>query len=142
MAYQENNGWPLGLRTLNLRNGDFSGSFSFSTLFSSSHCPSSSISSSDYDSDLFGSVSYRRNRTLGSLIGITNELSNRLIVRSRNEESLSTKKSSYKIKDLFSLCLRSNIDFSPVEEAPYSLEQFLEMERRANGTQKKNPMIV
>jgi hypothetical protein len=47
-----------------------------------------------------------------------------------------TTKRNLKIKDLFSLCLRSNLDEDTVAKAP-SLGRFLEMERRANKTQRR-----
>ncbi|KAJ4751164.1 60S ribosomal protein L36 [Rhynchospora pubera] len=138
MAYQENNGWPLGLRTLDyragwIRNRDFSSSVSFSTLFTASD-RLSSVSSTDYGSEQsILSVSNNRNRTLGSLIGIASvlELSNRPI-----NLGSTTSKRSLKIKDLFSLCFRNDIDVNSVAQAP-SLRRFLEMERSANNAHRR-----
>ncbi|KAF3321966.1 hypothetical protein FCM35_KLT14182 [Carex littledalei] len=134
---ENNGGWPLGLRTLDfraglIRNGDFSGSISFSTLFTASD-NLSSVSSSDYGTELFPSVATDRSRTLGSLIGIASmlEFSRKPI----NLRSTTTKR-SLKIKDLFSLCLRNDLDVNSVAKAP-SLGRFLQMERRARNTHRR-----
>jgi hypothetical protein len=81
----------------------------------------------------FSSFPNNQSRTLGSLIGIASmlEFSNRSI----NLGNTTTKR-NLKIKDLFSLCLRSNLDEDSVARAP-SLGRFLEMERSANNTQRR-----
>ncbi|KAJ4842684.1 hypothetical protein Tsubulata_014906 [Turnera subulata] len=138
-------GWPLGLRPLNarvglVRNRDFNGSISFSTLLTGS--PSSSTdSSSDLDTESTGSFFHDKSITLGSLIGVSSilELSRRS-TRGRGAETLRDQKNSnYKSKPwLFSLCSRLTTDALSTNKNTPSLGHFLEAERRAAGTQRRN----
>ncbi|KAI4354450.1 hypothetical protein L6164_003310 [Bauhinia variegata] len=141
MAQQEE-GWPLGLRLLNariglVRNGDFSGSVSFSTMLTSS--PTSSIgSSSDLDTESTGSFFHDKSISLGSLIGISSffELSRRS-TRGRTVETSKDKK-NHKLKPwLFSLCSKLTTDAVIVRDAP-SLGHYLEAERRAASSYRRN----
>ncbi|XVE76357.1 hypothetical protein DITRI_Ditri12bG0165700 [Diplodiscus trichospermus] len=87
-------GWPLILQPLNariglVRNRDFSGSVSFTTLLTAS--PSfSSISSSDLDTESRGSFFHDKSIRLGSLIGISSflEQSSTDAVDANNTQSL------------------------------------------------------
>ncbi|KAI4356464.1 hypothetical protein L6164_000486 [Bauhinia variegata] len=141
MAQQEE-GWPLGLRLLNariglVRNGDLSGSVSFSTMLTGS--PTSSIgSSSDLDTQSTESFFRDKSITLGSLIGISSfiELSRRS-TRGRAVEP-SRDKRNHKLKPwLFSLCSRLTTDAVSVSDAP-SLGHYLEAERRVTSSSRRN----
>ncbi|XP_020523962.1 uncharacterized protein LOC18436065 isoform X2 [Amborella trichopoda] len=78
MAQQEE-GWPLGLQLSGMRvglinniNRDLLESISSNTLITGSlSLSSSSISSSDLDTESSGSFFYDKSITLGSLIGVT-----------------------------------------------------------------------
>ncbi|KAK7290751.1 hypothetical protein RIF29_05402 [Crotalaria pallida] len=147
MAQQEE-GWPLGLRFLNsrvglVRNGDLSGSVSFSSSMLAGSSIHSIDSSSDLDTESTGSFFHGKSITLGSLIGISSflELSRRstrgrLVV----EEPLKDNRKNHKLKPwLFSLCSRLTTDaVVSVNDAP-SLGHYLEAERRAASTYKSNP---
>ncbi|KAL1368313.1 hypothetical protein HN51_022468 [Arachis hypogaea] len=144
MAQQEE-GWPLGLRLLNarigmVRNGDISGSVSFTTMLTSSTTPSID-SSSDLDTQESTGTFFRdRSITLGSLIGISSflTLSRRSATTTMEEPSSSNnkKKNHHKLMKpywLFSLCSKLNTDAVILHsdaDAP-SLGQYLEAERRA-----------
>ncbi|XP_015697458.1 uncharacterized protein LOC102712601 [Oryza brachyantha] len=128
-------GWPLGLGAMNARAGvvrsmDLSGSASFSTAFTSSHCASSSLTSSDFDTESAWSLSRRGGggagggMTLASLIGLVDAM------ESRRRRSTRASRSGKVRALLLSLCLRSHLE--NVRGAP-SLGQFLEMERRASS---------
>ncbi|XP_062207394.1 uncharacterized protein LOC133909121 [Phragmites australis] len=127
MAHEE--GWPLGLGALNVRAGvlggvDLSGSASFSTAFTSSHCPSS-LPSTDFDTE--SALSLPRGgggMTLASLIGLVDAM------ESRRRPSARASRSGKLRALLLSLCLRSHLENG---SAAPSLGQFLEMERRASG---------
>ncbi|KAK4348522.1 hypothetical protein RND71_031277 [Anisodus tanguticus] len=152
-------GWPLGLQPLNVRNRGFNGSISFNTLITGS--PSSSTdSSSDLDTQgLSETVSLSPNRnkstasffhdksiTLGSLIGITSilEFSRRSTIRRtivepiiRDEKINSNNKSR---TWLFSLCSKLSTDavsMNNINSAP-SLGHFLEAERKAANERPNN----
>ncbi|XP_074558284.1 uncharacterized protein At3g17950-like [Curcuma longa] len=142
---QQVGGWPLGLQPLNLRidlvrNVDFSGSLSLSTLITTSPTSSSSSSSSDLDTESAGSFFRDRSSivTLGSLIGITGllDLSSRSL-RRRKENSSSIKKKSNggdhkAAKHWFSsLCAKAQLGGEVDSSADPSLGHFLEAERRA-----------
>lgn len=134
MAQQEE-GWPLGLRPLNarvglVRNRDLSGSISFNTLLTGSPT-SSTISSSDLDTESTGSFFHDKSITLGSLIGVSNilELSRRS-TRGRTAETLREGKNQKPKHWLFSLCSKLTTDAVNVSNTP-SLGHFLEAERRA-----------
>ncbi|XP_028548908.1 uncharacterized protein LOC110097448 isoform X1 [Dendrobium catenatum] len=128
-------GWPLGLQPLSLRLGlirnfDFFDSVSFSSANTGSS-RSTSLTSSDFDSESFGYLSQERNVTLGSFMGIRGsilELSRRPFRRSRRHESLTEKKP--KNKPWFSLCTKPQLEFEK-GDCSQSLGQFLEMERKA-----------
>lgn len=143
MAEQED-GWPLGLRPLNTRVGlfrsrDFSGSISFSTLATGSSS-SSSLSSSDFDTESTGSFFHDRSITLGNLIGVTNILRlSRRSVRDREPRVLHGK--NYKPKMWFSLCAKACANRDSPASTP-SLGQFLEVERRAANSHRmtQNPI--
>ncbi|KAG8376887.1 hypothetical protein BUALT_Bualt09G0110800 [Buddleja alternifolia] len=143
MAQQEE-GWPLGLQPLNVRvglvrNRDINGSLSFNTLLTPSPI-SSSHSSSDLDTESTGSFFHDKSITLGSLIGISNilELSRRS-TRGGITEPVRNKK-NYKTKTWFlSLCSRLSTDAVSINNAP-SLGHFLEAERRAATTCRRNPV--
>ncbi|KAJ7950343.1 60S Ribosomal protein [Quillaja saponaria] len=141
MAQQEE-GWPLGLRPLNaivglVRNHDFSGSVSFSTLLTSSPT-SSTDSSSALDTESTGSFFHHKSMTLGSLIGVSSILEfSRRSIRGRTAGPSRDKK-NHKLKPwLFSLCSKLSTDDVGVGNAP-SLGYFLEAERRAAGTYRRN----
>lgn len=141
MARQEE-GWPLGLRPLNarvgfVRNRDLSGSVSFSTLLTGSPA-SSTISSSDLDTESTGSFFHDTSITLGSLIGVSSilELSRRS-ARGRTAET-SRDRRNYKPKPwLFSLCSKLTTDAVNGSNAP-SLRHFLEAERRTASVYRRN----
>ncbi|KAI9154525.1 hypothetical protein LWI28_027548 [Acer negundo] len=137
MAQQlQEDGWPLGLRPLNarvglVRNGDCSGSVSFSTLLSGS--PSSSTdSSSDLDTESTGSFFHDKSITLGSLIGVSSLLRlSRRSNRRRTTENIRDQK-NYKSKPwLFSLCSKLTTDAVNTNNSGPSLGRLLEAERRA-----------
>ncbi|KAH9735869.1 peptide transporter family protein [Citrus sinensis] len=141
MAQQED-GWPLGLRPLNarvglVRNRNLSGSVSFNTLLTGS--PSSStLSSSDLDTESTGSFFRDKSITLGSLIGVSNilELSRRS-TRRRPTDTLRDQK-NYKPRPwLFSLCSKLTTDAVNTNNTP-SLGHFLEAERRAASIYRRN----
>ncbi|KAL6614189.1 hypothetical protein ACP70R_036459 [Stipagrostis hirtigluma subsp. patula] len=128
MAQEE--GWPLGLGALNVRAGvlrsvDLSGSASFRTDFTSSHCASSSLPSTDFDTESAWSLPRGRGgMTLASLIGLVDAM------ESRRRPSARTSRSGKLRALLLSLCLRSHLENG---SGTPSLGQFLEMERRASG---------
>ncbi|XP_027337117.1 uncharacterized protein At3g17950-like [Abrus precatorius] len=139
MALQEE-GWPLGLRLLNariglVRNGDFSGSISFSTVLTASPTPSTDDSSSVLDTESTGSFFRDKSITLGRLIGISSflELSRRS-TRGRMVEPSKDNKKNHKLRPwLFSLCSKLTTDAVSVNDAP-SLGHYLVAERRAATT--------
>ncbi|CAD6229179.1 unnamed protein product [Miscanthus lutarioriparius] len=123
-------GWPLGLGTLNARAGLLGGanrsgsSASFVTNFTSSHC-ASSLPSTDFDTESAWSLPRTRGGvTLASLIGLVDAM------ESRRRPSARAVRSGKLRALLLSLCLRSHLENG--SGAP-SLGQFLEMERRASG---------
>ncbi|KAG5071595.1 hypothetical protein AAZX31_03G075100 [Glycine max] len=143
MALQEE-GWPLGLRLFNeriglARNGDFSGSVSFSTMLTASPTRSTD-SSSDLDTQSTGSFFRDKSITLGSLIGISSflELSRR---STRGRILVEPSKDNKKINKLrpwlFSLCSMLSTDAVSVNVAP-SLGHYLVAERRAASTHRRN----
>ncbi|KAJ0979444.1 hypothetical protein J5N97_014918 [Dioscorea zingiberensis] len=111
----QDGGWPLGL----VRNLDFSGSLSFSTLITGSSS-SSSVSSSDLDTESTRSFFHERSITLGSIIGF-----------SETQDSLKEKKSQ-KSRACFSLCSMTQFINCQKSSATPSLGHFLEAERRRN----------
>uniref|UniRef100_A0A0E0JQV2 Uncharacterized protein n=1 Tax=Oryza punctata TaxID=4537 RepID=A0A0E0JQV2_ORYPU len=129
-------GWPLGLGAMNARAGvtrseDLSGSASFSTAFTSSHCASSSLSSCDFDAESAWSLSRRGGgggMTLASLIGLVDAMESH---RRRRRSARATSRSGKIRALLLSLCLRSHLENG---RAAPSLGQFLEMERRASSS--------
>lgn len=136
MARQEE-GWPLGLQPLNVRvglvrNRNYSGSTSFNTLMSSS--PSSStVSSSDLDTESTGSFFHDSSTTLGSLIGVPRivNLSRRSLRGTANPGATGSQK-NYKSKTwCFSLCPTNTTDAENATTSTPSLGQFLAVERRA-----------
>ncbi|CAJ2670322.1 unnamed protein product [Trifolium pratense] len=142
MAQQEE-GWPLGLRLLNsrigvMRNGDFSGSVSFSTLLSGSPTHST-YSSSDLDTQSTGSFFHDRSLTLGSLIRISSflELSRRSSRGRVMDSSKANKKNQRCNPWLFSLCSKLRTDAVIGNDAP-SLGHYLEAERKVATTYRRN----
>ncbi|KAK6146926.1 hypothetical protein DH2020_017838 [Rehmannia glutinosa] len=143
MAQQEEEGWPLGLQPLNVRvglvrNRDLNGSLSFNTLLTGSPI-SSTDSSSDLDTESTGSFFHDKSITLGNLIGISSilELSRRS-TRGRIPEPVRNKK-NYKTKTWFlSLCSRLSTDAVSMNNNAPSLGHFLEAERRAAGSYRRN----
>ncbi|XP_062167862.1 uncharacterized protein At3g17950 isoform X2 [Alnus glutinosa] len=139
---QAEEGWPLGLRPLNarvgfVRNRDLSGSVSFSTLLTGSPT-STTISSSDLETESTGSLFHDKSITLGSLIGVSSilELSRRS-TRGRTAEA-SRDRRNYKHKPwLFSLCSKLTTDAVNGSNAP-SLRHFLEAERRTASVYRRN----
>ncbi|RDY03169.1 hypothetical protein CR513_13276, partial [Mucuna pruriens] len=135
-------GWPLGLRLLNakiglVRNGDFSGSVSFSTMLTASPTPSTD-SSSDLDTQSTGSFFRDKSITLGSLIGISSFLELRRSTRGIMMEPSKDNKRNHKLRPrLFSLCSKLTTDAVIVNDAP-SLGHYLVAERRAAGTHRRN----
>ncbi|KAF2288691.1 hypothetical protein GH714_010587 [Hevea brasiliensis] len=146
MVLQED-GWPLGLRPLNariglVRNRDFNGSISFSTLLTGS--PSSTAdSSSDPDTESTGSFFHDKSITLGSLIGVSSilELSRRSTRRRRTAETLRDQKNCKSKSWFFSLCSKLSTDAVNKNNSP-PLGHFLEAERRAaNIHRSDSPML-
>ncbi|XP_027070382.2 uncharacterized protein At3g17950 [Coffea eugenioides] len=145
---QEEGGWPLGLRPLNVRvglarNPELDGSVSFNTLLTGSPT-SSTASSSALDTESTGSFFCDKSITLGSLIGISSflELSRRS-TRGRIPDPLREKRSSYKSKAwLFSLCSRLSTDAVSIKNTP-SLGHLLEAERLAASIYRRSrsPLI-
>ncbi|KAK9289804.1 hypothetical protein L1049_007964 [Liquidambar formosana] len=141
MAQQED-GWPLGLQPLNarvglLRNRDYSGSVSFSTLLTAS-LSSSTGSSSDLDTQSTGSFFHDKSISLGSVLGVSSiiELSQRS-TRGRTAETLREKK-NYKSRSwIFSLCSKLTTDAVNMDNTP-SLGHFLQVERRASSIYRRN----
>ncbi|KAL5549971.1 hypothetical protein UlMin_000147 [Ulmus minor] len=151
MADQEE-GWPLGLGPLKARLGlmrslDFSvGSFSFNTLLTASPT-SSTVSSSDLDTQSTGSFYHDKSKTPGSFIGVSSilELSLRSSKPGRTiEEKLRHKKMSYKSKPwLYSLCSKLTTDaLSAKNNTTRSLGHFLEAERKATSVHRRNQSPV
>ncbi|GAB4824391.1 hypothetical protein Ancab_007278 [Ancistrocladus abbreviatus] len=134
MAHQQEEGWPLGLRPLNVRIGlgrNYLGSMSFNTTVLTGSPTSSTDSSSDLDTESTGSFFHDRSITLGSLIGVSSilELSRRSI-RGRQPEPLKVTKPCKSKTWFFSLCSRDSTDVKDANSAP-SLGHFLAVERRA-----------
>ncbi|KAG6769464.1 hypothetical protein POTOM_025101 [Populus tomentosa] len=142
----QEDGWPLGLRPLNaraglVRNRDFNGSISFSTLLTASNS-SFTDSSSDLDTESTGSFFHDKSLTLGSLIGVSSilELSRRSN-RGRTTETLREQK-NYKSKPwMFSICSRLSPDVVNTNNNAPSLGHFLEVERRAAANIHRRNMI-
>ncbi|XP_022744632.1 uncharacterized protein LOC111295418 [Durio zibethinus] len=138
---QREEGWPLGLQPLNARIGlardpDFSGSVSFSTLLTASPS-SSSISSSDLDTQSTGSFFHDKSITLGSLIGISSFLEHsRRSTRRRTTETSRNQRNTSR-PWLFSLCSKLSTDAVDSKNAQ-SLGHFLEVERRAANIYRRN----
>ncbi|XP_039044397.1 uncharacterized protein At3g17950-like [Hibiscus syriacus] len=135
---QREQGWPLGLEPLNarmglVRNADFSGSISFTTLITASSPSSSCISSSDLDTQSTGSFYHDKSMTLGSLIGISSfiELSRTSTRRRRTQTSREEKKNCKFRTWFFSLCSKLSTDAVDTNIKSQSLGQFLQVERRA-----------
>ncbi|KAJ8899815.1 hypothetical protein K2173_019516 [Erythroxylum novogranatense] len=139
---QPEEGWPLGLRPVNarvglVRNRDFNGSVSFSTLLTGSPT-SSSDSSSDLDTESTGSFFHEKSITLGSLIGVSGILElSRTSRRGRTVETLKEQKNFKSKPGLFSLCSRLSTDAINTSTTP-SLGHFLEAERKAASGQRRN----
>ncbi|KAK6942952.1 hypothetical protein RJ641_028329 [Dillenia turbinata] len=136
-------GWPLGLQPLNVRVGlmrdvDFPGSASFSTLLTAASPSSSFDSFSDLDSESIGSFYNEKSITLGSLIGISSilELSRRP-ERRRAIERLRNKKTHKSRAWFFSLCSKLSMENVSINDTP-SLAQFLEAERLAANASRRN----
>ncbi|XP_058729348.1 uncharacterized protein LOC131601524 [Vicia villosa] len=138
---QEEEGWPFGLNLLNprnvlVRNGEFSGSISFTTFFTSSSIRSTD-SSSYFDTESTGSLFHDKSITLGSLLGVSSflELSRRSI-RGREMEPSKEDKKNHKLKPwLFSLCTKLTTDAVSPNNVP-SLGQYLVAERRARRARR------
>ncbi|XP_058109697.1 uncharacterized protein At3g17950-like [Magnolia sinica] len=133
---QQEGGWPLGLQPLNMRVGlvrsrELSGSISFSTLLSDSPS-SSSVTSSDLDTQSTGSFFPDKSTTLGNLIGISSilELSGR---RPENSEV----KKTCRVRTWFSLCTKACGNGCNSPNHPQSLGHFLEVERKAAGVYRR-----
>ncbi|KDP35621.1 hypothetical protein JCGZ_09059 [Jatropha curcas] len=146
MALQEE-GWPLGLRPVNarvgfVRNRDFNGSISFSTLLTGS--PSSfTDSTSDLDTESTGSFFHDKSITLGSLIGVSSilELSRRS-TRRRTAEPSRDQKNNCKPKTwLLSLCSKLSTDAVKTDNVS-SLGHFLEVERKTDDIHRRNSSIL
>ncbi|KAF2303093.1 hypothetical protein GH714_013713 [Hevea brasiliensis] len=144
-ACQED-GWPLGLRPLNarvglLRNRDFNGSISCSTLLTGS--PSSTTdSSSDLDTESTGSFFHEKSITFGSLIGVSSilELSRRS-ARRRTTEALRDQKNCKSKHWFFSLCSKLSTDAVNTNHTS-SLGHFLDAERKAANIQRSDGPIA
>lgn len=141
MAGQEE-GWPLGLQPLNVRvglvrNRHLSGSISFNTLLTGSPT-SSTVSSSDLDTESTGSFFHDKSITLGSLIGVSSilEFSRRSIRGRKTDQPLKEKKSNKSRIWFFSVCIRDDAKRSV--KNPSSLGQFLAVERRAADDYRRN----
>ncbi|CAN0881543.1 hypothetical protein LINGRAHAP2_LOCUS14298 [Linum grandiflorum] len=153
---EQEEGWPLGLRPLNarvglLRNPDFNGSISFSTTMLTRTPSSTTISSSDLDTQSTQSFFHDKSITLGSLIGLSSilALSRRSMRgRSRSETFIREEQQRKPKPCIFSLCSRlttdavierrtssassSSIAINNMSNPP-SLGHFLEVERRASS---------
>ncbi|KAK4730636.1 hypothetical protein R3W88_023624 [Solanum pinnatisectum] len=147
---QQDEGWPLGLQPLNVRNHGFNGSISFNTLITVSPS-SSSHSSSDLDTEsTTTSFFHDKSITLGSLIGITSILefsrrsTRRTIVETKIRDKNNKKNINITINKsrtwLFSLCSKLTTDavnINNINPAP-SLGHFLEEERKAAANNNNN----
>ncbi|XP_072983339.1 uncharacterized protein At3g17950 [Typha latifolia] len=140
MAQQEG-GWPLGLQPLHLRVGqignlDFSGTLSSNTIITESPT-SSSVSSSDSETESTGSFFHDRSITFGSLIGITSilDLSNTSLRRSRRKQGRPRVKKTQRTTTWFSLCPRTHLSSDMARDTP-SLGHFLQEERRASNVHR------
>ncbi|KAI3514152.1 hypothetical protein L1887_12471 [Cichorium endivia] len=138
MAQQEDGGWPLGLRPLNVRprDYDFSGSISCNTLISGSPALTSD-SSSDVDTQSTGSFFHDKSITLGNLLGVSSivEFSRRSLRSRRMSETITlgnNERSNPKSKHwCFNICLcRRDIDVDIARNNTVPLGRFLEVERR------------
>ncbi|XP_023748509.1 uncharacterized protein At3g17950 [Lactuca sativa] len=138
MAQQEEGGWPLGLRPLNMRprDYDFSGSISCNTLLSGSPALTSD-SSSDVDTQSTGSFFHDKSITLGNLLGVSSivELSRRSLRSRRTSETITlgnNERSNLKSKlGCFNFCLcRKDIDVDIARNNTVPLGRLLEVERR------------
>ncbi|KAM7531851.1 hypothetical protein LguiB_035261 [Lonicera macranthoides] len=139
-------GWPLGLQPLNVRvglvrNRDLNGSVSFNTLLTGS--PSSSTdSSSDLDTESTGSFFHDKSITLGNLIGISSilELSRRSARRTTTSQTSGNKNNLKPKTWLFSICSKLTTDAVTINNTttPSSLRHFLEAEKRAATTCRRN----
>ncbi|KAL4571044.1 hypothetical protein LXL04_017794 [Taraxacum kok-saghyz] len=148
---QEEEGWPLGLRPLNVRprDYDFSGSISCNTLLSGS--PALTSDSSDLDTQSTGSFFHDKSITLGNLLGVSNivELSRRSFRSRRMSETITlgtNEKSNLKSKLwCFNFCLcRKDIDVEIARNNTVPLGRFLEVERRVAHEHRRGqhgPMI-
>ncbi|KAI3995850.1 hypothetical protein MKX01_020385 [Papaver californicum] len=168
-AHHQEDGWPLGLQPLNaivglVRNhhdAAFSArSMSFNTLLTFS--PSTStVFSSDIDTESTGSFFPDKSMTLGSLMGVSSitDLSGRSLTGRRslmesfrtvkdNDHNSNNKMKSHKKYWLFSLlCAKpiaaADIDHNnkTVQNNTQSLAHFLEVERKANSAHPPPPPL-
>ncbi|ERN07829.1 hypothetical protein AMTRI_Chr08g162680 [Amborella trichopoda] len=147
MAQQEE-GWPLGLQLSGMRvglinniNRDLLESISSNTLITGSlSLSSSSISSSDLDTESSGSFFYDKSITLGSLIGVTTvrDRTNRVVInRSKGHHSSKQTRKNPTSKPWFCLCNRAN----DAEAAP-SLGHFLNIERRNSNFNRRERNLM
>ncbi|KAG8479909.1 hypothetical protein CXB51_029571 [Gossypium anomalum] len=139
MAQREEQGWPLGLEPLNariglVRNHEFSGSISFTTLLTASSPTSCFSSSSDLDTESTGSFFHDKSIPLGTLIGLSSflELSSRSSTRQRATQSSTNHNNGHKSRPWpFSLCPKLTTDAVYTNNKSRSLGHFLAVERRA-----------
>ncbi|CAM8980953.1 hypothetical protein QQ045_029875 [Rhodiola kirilowii] len=146
-AHQEE-GWPLGLRPLDVRAGRLvrnrhpSLSLSYSTLLTAS--PSHFSHSTDFDSESTGSICPGNSVTLGSLMGVSNNMElSRRSSRGRTATEASRRKVRYKSKNwCFLLCSKLTTDAINMRNAP-SLGHFIHAERKIETVYKKrhNPLF-
>ncbi|TYG96922.1 hypothetical protein ES288_A11G392000v1 [Gossypium darwinii] len=139
MAQREEQGWPLGLEPLNariglVRNHEFSGSISFTTLLTASSPTSCFSSPSDLDTESTGSFFHDKSIPLGTLIGLSSflELSSRSSTRQRTTQSSTNHNNGYKSRPWpFSFCPKLTADAVYTNNKSRSLGHYLAVERRA-----------
>lgn len=144
----QNNGWPLRLQPLHVRdrmmeNHMLTEPNTFSSLIAVS--PSiSSDSSSDLDTESTGSFFYDKSITLGNLIGLQSDLavSTRVIDGQEHPSSETPRrhKRNSRSKSWWGLCGSSG--GCNERNLPPSLGQFLEVERRVAASNRREKMYL
>ncbi|XP_031485095.1 uncharacterized protein LOC116254121 isoform X2 [Nymphaea colorata] len=140
MPHQEQeDGWPLGLQPLSRRvglggNRDLSEPISLDTWVTGSPT-SSSVSSSDLETQSTGSSFHENSVTLGNLLGVRPNQA-LPIYRTNN---LATRK-NYRSSAWLNMLIRAGI-LSSQANSPPSLGHFLEVERRAASTTKARKSV-
>eukprot|EP01018_Ginkgo_biloba_P034051 Gb_13645 [translate_table: standard] len=143
---EQNDGWPLGLQPLHVRvrlmeNHILTEPNAFNALIAVS--PSfSSDSSSDLDTESTGSFFYDKSITLGNLIGLQSDIGvSTRVIDGREHPSAEVprrNKRNSRSKTWWGLCGSS--DDCRENNMPPSLGQFLEVERRAAASSRREKM--